>query len=65
MKDTLYTTGDVARTAGVSLQAIYNAIKRGALTPKFMSPTGRVFFDASEVQQYAQMQLVRKMANCK
>jgi hypothetical protein len=29
----LYTTGDVARAAGVTHQAVYDAVRRGTLTP--------------------------------
>lgn len=58
----LHSAGDIAKAEGVTVQAVYEAIRRGEITPSVTTKGGRKLFTGDEVKRYQDKRAERKAA---
>jgi hypothetical protein len=58
----LHSAGDIAKNEKLTVQAVYEAMRRGEITPAIVTKGGRMLYTAEEVQRWREKRAARRNA---
>jgi len=58
----LHSAGDIAKVESITIQAVYEAMRRGEITPTVVTKGGRMLYTAEEVQRWRARRAARRNA---